>query len=67
MAGSEAGDPLEAFASLTEGRQYFLVTAFSELDAQPELKQILTEHYPVFAEGNGFVLYDLQNPRPETK
>lgn len=67
MAGSEAGDPLDTFASLTEGRQYFLVTAFSELDAQPELKQILTEHYPVFAEGNGFVVYDLQNPLPEAK
>jgi 4-amino-4-deoxy-L-arabinose transferase-like glycosyltransferase len=47
------------FASLTEGKEYFLVTAFGQLDKQPHLKEILAQ-YPIAAEGDGFVLYDLR-------
>ncbi|MDP2778615.1 MAG: hypothetical protein Q8O48_13330, partial [Anaerolineales bacterium] len=47
------------FAELTEGKQYFLVTAFSQLDKQPGLKEIL-EQYPIAVEGDGYVLYDLR-------
>lgn len=45
--------------SYTSGKTYFLVTLFSELDAQPQLKAHLTENYSVYAEGEGFVIYDL--------
>lgn len=47
------------FADLTEGREFFLVTAFGQLDKQPDLKKIL-DQYPIAAEGDGYVLYDLQ-------
>jgi hypothetical protein len=47
------------FLSLTEGKEYFLVTAFGQLEKQPDLKSIL-DQYPVFAEGDGYVLYDLR-------
>jgi 4-amino-4-deoxy-L-arabinose transferase-like glycosyltransferase len=47
------------FASLTEGKEYFLVTAFGQLDKQPHLKEILAQ-YPIAAEGDGYVLYDLR-------
>jgi len=47
------------FASLTEGKEYFLVTAFGQLDKQPGLKEILAQ-YPIVAEGDGYMLYDLQ-------
>ncbi|MDP1780194.1 MAG: hypothetical protein Q8K73_07960, partial [Anaerolineales bacterium] len=47
------------FAELTEGKQYFLVTAFSQLDKQPGLKEILKQ-YPIAVEGDGYVLYDLR-------
>jgi 4-amino-4-deoxy-L-arabinose transferase-like glycosyltransferase len=47
------------FVSLTEGKEYFLVTAFGQLDKQPHLKEILAQ-YPIAAEGDGFVLYDLR-------
>lgn len=50
------------FDEVTAGKDYFLVTAFSELEAQPELKAILYDHYPLYAEGNGFVVFDLQHP-----
>ncbi|HMD90306.1 MAG TPA: glycosyltransferase family 39 protein [Anaerolineaceae bacterium] len=50
------------FKENTNGRDYFLVTALSEFDAQPQLKTILTEGYPVYYKGNGFVIYDLDHP-----
>jgi 4-amino-4-deoxy-L-arabinose transferase-like glycosyltransferase len=51
----DAGD----FAYLTEGKEYFLVTAFGQLEKQPDLKEILSQ-YPIAAEGDGYVLYDLR-------
>jgi hypothetical protein len=47
------------FAALTEGERYFLVTAFGQLDKQPDLKKTLA-HYPIVLQGDGYVLYDLR-------
>lgn len=47
------------FSEETDGKDYFLVTAFNQLDKQPDLKKIL-EQYPIAAQGGGYVLYDLQ-------
>jgi 4-amino-4-deoxy-L-arabinose transferase-like glycosyltransferase len=47
------------FAALTEGEQYFLVTASGQLDKQPDLKKTLTS-YPIVSQGDGYTLYDLQ-------
>ncbi len=49
----------DGFADLTDGMDYFLVTAFGQLDKQPDLKKIL-DTYPIAAEGDGYVLYDLR-------
>lgn len=49
----------EKFDELTAGMDYFLVTAFGQLEKQPELKKIL-DSYPIAFEGDGFVLYDLR-------
>ncbi len=46
------------FVRRTQGYSYFLVTLFSELDAQPVLRQVLSR-YPS-REGDGYVLYDLR-------
>ena len=46
------------FNELTAGMDYFLVTAFGQLDKQPALQKIL-DGYPVAAQGEGFFLYDL--------
>jgi hypothetical protein len=56
-------DAQSKFEDLTTGEDYFLVTAFGQLDKQPELKQILAEDYPVAAQGDGYILYDLQHPK----
>jgi 4-amino-4-deoxy-L-arabinose transferase-like glycosyltransferase len=47
------------FADLTEGKEYFLVTAFGQFDKQADLKEILAQ-YPIAAQGDGYVLYDLR-------
>ena len=56
---NEDRDPAGRFDEITAGQDYFLVTAFGQLDKQPELKQIL-DGYPIAAEGDGYVLYDLR-------
>ncbi len=51
----------ELFARLTTGNTYFLVTDFAELDRQPELRTRLAG-YAVWAQGDGYTIYDLQKP-----
>lgn len=48
----------DRFGELTLGKDYFLVTAFGQLDKQPSLKKLL-DAYPAAVEGEGYVLYDL--------
>ncbi|MBI5951674.1 MAG: glycosyltransferase family 39 protein [Chloroflexi bacterium] len=46
------------FADVTSKKELFLVTDFDELKRQPLLKEKLSG-VPVFAEGDGYVIYDL--------
>lgn len=52
-------DNAAQFDELTAGMDYFLVTAFGQLDKQPGLKKIL-DTYPIAIQGDGYVLYDLR-------
>ncbi|MHC1783418.1 MAG: ArnT family glycosyltransferase [Anaerolineaceae bacterium] len=61
MAGNEDLDTATYFQDITNGRDYFLVTLFSEYEAQPELKELLTQNYPVYSEGDGYILFDLRH------
>jgi 4-amino-4-deoxy-L-arabinose transferase-like glycosyltransferase len=47
------------FKGLTKEQLYFLVTDFDELSRQPELGEYLNANYPIHAEGEGYVIYDL--------
>lgn len=49
----------EDFSELTTGKDYFLVTAFGQLEKQPDLQKIL-DTYPIAIQGEGYVLYDLR-------
>jgi 4-amino-4-deoxy-L-arabinose transferase-like glycosyltransferase len=62
LSGNQPLQYAAAFEKMTAGQDYFLVTAFTELDAQPELKQLLTTRYALFKDGDGFVIYDLKSP-----
>lgn len=50
------------FKSYTAGKDFFVVTWFEELDYQPELRARLYSGYPVYAQGDGYVIFDLKHP-----
>ncbi len=52
-------NPASRFRQLTQGKKFFLVTDFSELDRQAELKQAL-QSLPIYAQGDGYIIYDLR-------
>lgn len=50
----------EQFANIAAKKDLFVVTDFNDLNRQPSLKHKL-DGYPIFAEGEGYVIYDLRN------
>jgi 4-amino-4-deoxy-L-arabinose transferase-like glycosyltransferase len=59
------GKPVEFpewFAEYTAGKDFFLVTRLKELDRQPELKDALYTGYPIYDQGEGYIIFDLKNP-----
>lgn len=58
LRGAQA-DFEERFKNLAGKRDFFLVTMPDELELQPLLKERLAT-YPIFAEGDGYVIYDLR-------
>ncbi len=63
LRGGETMSFDEWFADRTEGMDYFLVTRLNEFSRQQELYAHLTEEYPVVAEGEGYILFDLNQPK----
>ncbi len=61
MRGKE-GNFMRTFERLTEGRDYFVVTAMGQWNRQPDLRKYLTGHYPLVAEGDGYLIFDLRQP-----
>ncbi|HEX2997004.1 MAG TPA: glycosyltransferase family 39 protein [Anaerolineales bacterium] len=43
-------------------KDYFLVTDLEEFDRQSQLKERLLSSYPVYREGNGYLIFDLKPP-----
>jgi len=54
----------QQFVTKIQGMDYFLVTRFDDLEAQPLLKAYLYDHYPITATGDGYMLFDLRAPSP---
>jgi len=50
------------FLTNTEGYGCFVITLFDEFDAQPYLRTILYDHYPIRMEGERYVVFDLLHP-----
>lgn len=59
LTGQEI-DVQTLFAEQTQGMDYFLVTQFSELNNQPEIKEILYEGYQIREETSDYVIFDLK-------
>jgi hypothetical protein len=60
LRGNSIQDFEHTFLERSNGRDYFLITTFNQLDMQPILKQYLETNYPVFGQGDGFLIYDLR-------
>lgn len=60
MAG-RTKDPIEQLTNALEGKHYFLVTWFEDLDRQPEVKEYLYSNYP-YEKGDRFILFDISQP-----
>lgn len=50
------------FPKRVRSNSFFLVTDFQELKLQPELEALLETH-PVFAKGDGYIIYDLRESK----
>jgi 4-amino-4-deoxy-L-arabinose transferase-like glycosyltransferase len=61
LAGQKV-DTLKTFKHDTSGMKYFLVTMFGELDNQPVVKNLLYKNYPIYAQTDEYVIFDLQHP-----
>ena len=63
LAGKGGIDDYESyFNHFIAGKDLFVILAFNELDNQPQLKELLSSRYAVFAEGDGYLIYDLKHP-----
>ena len=57
------GDPQkfdDVFEKNTKNRDFFLVTDFDEWEKQDDLREYLTEHYPLYAEDDAYLIFDLR-------
>jgi uncharacterized membrane protein len=52
------------FTKRTDGKRYFVITAFKQFEDQPVLQQTLNEHYELVAQGQGYLIYDLSRKTP---
>ena len=50
------------FAKRTDGKDYFLITAFNQFNRQEDIKQMLYDNYPIHAEGDGYLIFNLTQP-----
>ena len=49
------------FDEVATSKTYFLITDMNDFEKQPQLRARLAE-YPVIAQGEGYLIYDLQHP-----
>ncbi|MBU2610112.1 MAG: glycosyltransferase family 39 protein [Chloroflexi bacterium] len=63
MAGHEfdvTADNLAYFKNHVGDSGFFVITMLNELDAQPYLKKILYDNYPIYAQGDWYIIFDLR-------
>jgi 4-amino-4-deoxy-L-arabinose transferase-like glycosyltransferase len=57
-------DLMKRFGEQAAGKRFFVVTQSGKLDLQPEIKDYVYKTYPVFAQGKGYIVFDLSKPIP---
>ena len=62
LQGKPAIEVQEWFNERAGNKDFFLVTMKNQFNKQPELQKLLYDNFPVFAEGDGYLIFDLRNP-----
>ena len=62
LQGKPAIEVQEWFNNRAGNKDFFLVTMKNQFDKQPELKKLLYDNFPVYADGDGYLIFDLRNP-----
>ncbi len=66
QALSSTADPQGEFKTRFEnaviGQDYFVVTLMNDFNAQPMLKTYLYDHYPIYSQGDGYLIFYLTQP-----
>lgn len=62
LQGKPAIEVQEWFNKRAGNKDFFLVTMKNQFEKQPELKKLLYNNFPVYAEGDGYLVFDLRNP-----
>lgn len=62
LQGKPAIEVKDWFDKRAGNKDFFLVTMRNQFERQPELKNLLYENFPIFAEGDGYLIFDLRNP-----
>jgi hypothetical protein len=60
LAGQTPPEFSAEFSQNTAAVDLFVITSEGELDKQPQLRDYLSTHYPVFAKGDGYLIYNLK-------
>lgn len=60
LAGQVPPEFSTEFKQTTAGAALFVITSQEELNKQPQLRGYLAAHYPVFAKGAGYLIYNLK-------
>ncbi len=55
-------DTGQRFQDRLKGKQFFLVTQMKNFDSEPEIKAYLYQHYPIYDQGKGYIIFDLAHP-----
>ncbi len=50
---------MQRFQEQAAGKKFLVVTQSGKLDQQPEIKNFVNKTYPIFAEGKGYIIFDL--------
>ena len=64
LRGRSVEDFEEDFLRRTAGMDYFLVTSFNQLEQQPLLNDYLYANFPIYEQGDGYVIFDLHSRQP---
>jgi 4-amino-4-deoxy-L-arabinose transferase-like glycosyltransferase len=67
---ASSSDPMGEFTTrfdnTVKGQEYFVITLFNDLDSQPLLKTYLYDHFPIYSQGDGYLIFDLTQPKAST-